>query len=121
MQKFDGELIPVSHILGRAFIPIFIQRFCVPEFGDQTGFQTAAPTVINGGAVLNPSAVLTPPADELSRDRVARLSTGYYYPKYLLDPRVSAHPQAYTQNIFHEGPYLLSNMWGSSRFHYSCL
>ena len=121
MKKYDGESIPVSHLLGKDFIPIFIQYYCIPEFGEHSGFQAPLPTPVAGGVVLNPNIPSVPPAETLSADELARQSTGFYYPKFILESKVAAHPSAFTREISGEGPFPISNMWTSERFHFSSL
>ena len=120
MCKCDGELIPVSHLLGSDYIPVFLQRYCIPDFGTTGQFGVPDPVFVSGGSVLNSSALQIPSTSE-EPNRMPRISTGYYYPRYLLDARVAVHPLAYTRIIPGEGPYVLSNMWGSNKFHYSSL
>ena len=117
---YDGVLVPVSQILGSAFKPKFISRYCVPLFDSKsTGFNSApASRDIPGNAVLRPgqAAVTARPVSAFPK-----YSTGRYRLKYLLPPQVAVHPDAFTRRVFRDGPFDIQNMWSDREFSHSIL
>ena len=118
---YDGVSVPVSQLLGTAFKSKFISRFCVPLFGDAeaAGFDSApAPRNVPGHAVLRSTDTVSPTK---SVSTYPVYSQGRYRLKYVLEPRVAAHPTAFNYRVNRDGPYDIRNMWSDRSFHHSIL
>ena len=120
---YDGVLVPVSQLLGPSFKSRFISRYCIPLFGDAgvDGFDCApASQAVPGQAVLRADfdGSITPHA---SVPEYPVYSRGQYRLKYVLEPRVAAHPNAFVQRVNRDGPYDIRNMWSTRSFHHSVL
>lgn len=109
-------MVKVSEILGVAFRPVFLSRYCVPDFqGDSDSGHM--PKFIPGRLQLDGTAAEVPPANENSSKR----NRGFYRLRYNLEPRVAIDPDAFVRNIPNEGPFNIANMWTDARFHSSML
>ena len=116
MRRYDGQLVPISKFLGSGFRTTFLTRFCHPEFN--SGFDGVPPPVeVPGEAPLEDGVSMnSSPAVE-----IPRRNRGYYRLRYNVDPRVAINPDAYVRKVDDEGPYTISNMWTTERFHISML
>lgn len=117
---YDGNLVPVSQLLGSAFKSKFISRYCIPLFQESnTGFDSAPKSrIIPGTAVLRPGQTAVAPRPVVP---FPCYSTGQYRLKYLLTAQVAAHPDAFNRRVYRDGPFDIQNMWTTRHFPHTIL